>query len=96
MDEADILGDRIAIMAQGQIKCLGSSLFLKKRYGVGYNLVMSKISKEPNAAIEEFVFNHIPEATKLSEVSSEIVFQIPQSSSEKFNDFFTELDERLD
>ena len=29
MDEADILGDRIGIMADGKIMCLGSSLFLK-------------------------------------------------------------------
>ena len=30
-DEADLLGDRIAIMADGQLKCSGSSLFLKSR-----------------------------------------------------------------
>lgn len=42
MDEADILGDRIAIMAEGDVQCTGSSLFLKNRYGVGYNLVISK------------------------------------------------------
>ena len=29
MDEADILGDRIGIMAEGKVICLGSSLFLK-------------------------------------------------------------------
>lgn len=40
MDEADILGDRIAIMAEGKVQCTGSSLFLKSRYGVGYNLVI--------------------------------------------------------
>ena len=33
MDEADVLGDRIAIMADGAIKCCGTSLFLKKLYG---------------------------------------------------------------
>jgi ATP-binding cassette subfamily A (ABC1) protein 3 len=33
MDEADLLGDRIAIMAEGQVQCCGSSLFLKKKYG---------------------------------------------------------------
>ena len=31
-DEADLLGDRIAIMAEGQLRCSGSSLFLKSRY----------------------------------------------------------------
>lgn len=33
MDEADVLGDRIAIMADGVVKCCGTSLFLKKLYG---------------------------------------------------------------
>lgn len=47
MDEADVLGDRIAIMAEGNVQCTGSSLFLKKRYGVGYNLVIAKKSREP-------------------------------------------------
>jgi ATP-binding cassette subfamily A (ABC1) protein 3 len=33
MDEADLLGDRIAIMSEGVVKCCGSSYFLKKAYG---------------------------------------------------------------
>ena len=45
MDEADILGDRICIMAEGKIKCCGSSLFLKNRYGVGYNLIIAKTTR---------------------------------------------------
>ena len=47
MDEADILGDRIAIMTEGDVQCIGSSLFLKNRYGVGYNLKISKLSRDP-------------------------------------------------
>lgn len=33
MDEADLLGDRVAIMAKGELQCCGSSLFLKQKYG---------------------------------------------------------------
>ncbi|XP_012253261.2 phospholipid-transporting ATPase ABCA1-like isoform X1 [Athalia rosae] len=33
MEEADVLGDRIAIMHSGQMMCYGSSMFLKKHYG---------------------------------------------------------------
>ena len=40
MDEADILGDRIAIMSAGDLKCCGSSFYLKKKFGVGYHLVI--------------------------------------------------------
>jgi hypothetical protein len=32
VDEADLLGDRIGIMGGGQLKCCGSSMFLKQRY----------------------------------------------------------------
>ena len=51
MDEADILGDRIGIMAKGKVMCLGSSLFLKNRYGAGYKLTMVKKFKKPNRKI---------------------------------------------
>merc|ERR1719382_1681330 len=42
MDEADILGDRIAIMADGDLQCCGSSLFLKRRFGAGYRITCAK------------------------------------------------------
>ena len=46
MDEADELGDRIAIMSQGKLKCCGSSLFLKKKYGLGIILEISQLIQE--------------------------------------------------
>uniref|UniRef100_A0A8C7ZIP7 P-type phospholipid transporter n=1 Tax=Oryzias sinensis TaxID=183150 RepID=A0A8C7ZIP7_9TELE len=42
MDEADILGDRIAIISHGKLCCVGSSLFLKTHLGTGYYLTMVK------------------------------------------------------
>jgi hypothetical protein len=42
MDEADIISDRIAIMSDGLLKCVGSSLFLKTRFGAGYVLSIAK------------------------------------------------------
>jgi ATP-binding cassette subfamily A (ABC1) protein 3 len=92
MDEADILGDRIGIMTDGQLICLGSSLFLKNRFGVGYNLTMVKKSKEPNLKIGQYLVEKLGEARKLSEVSSEITYQIPTHLSSKFKVFFEEFD----
>ena len=40
MDEADILADRKAIMSAGTLRCYGSSLFLKNRFGAGYHMTM--------------------------------------------------------
>lgn len=33
MEEAEAVGDRIAIMVNGVVKCCGSSMFLKSRFG---------------------------------------------------------------
>lgn len=50
MDEADILGDRIAIISHGKMRCCGSSLFLKKRFGSGYYLTLVRDGTEKMAA----------------------------------------------
>lgn len=44
MEEADVLGDRIAIMARGNLRCIGSSLRLKQKFGTGYQLSLSHAS----------------------------------------------------
>ncbi|KAH8940361.1 hypothetical protein BDL97_15G085100 [Sphagnum fallax] len=36
MEEADILGDRVAIMARGKLRCIGTPIRLKTRFGAGY------------------------------------------------------------
>ncbi|KAF5901914.1 ATP-binding cassette sub-family A member 1-like, partial [Clarias magur] len=46
MDEADILGDRIAIISHGKVCCCGSSLFLKKTYGRGYYLTLARANQD--------------------------------------------------
>uniref|UniRef100_A0AAY5L1X1 P-type phospholipid transporter n=1 Tax=Esox lucius TaxID=8010 RepID=A0AAY5L1X1_ESOLU len=48
MDEADILGDRIAIISHGKLCCVGSSLFLKNQLGTGYYLTLVKKNPEPS------------------------------------------------
>uniref|UniRef100_A0AAQ5X6I6 ABC transporter domain-containing protein n=1 Tax=Amphiprion ocellaris TaxID=80972 RepID=A0AAQ5X6I6_AMPOC len=50
MDEADILGDRIAIISHGKMRCCGSSLFLKKCFGSGYYLTLVRDGTEKMAA----------------------------------------------
>lgn len=40
-DEAEMLADRIVFMADGQLKCSGSSIFMKKRFGM-YRLLCVK------------------------------------------------------
>uniref|UniRef100_H3H5H8 ABC transporter domain-containing protein n=1 Tax=Phytophthora ramorum TaxID=164328 RepID=H3H5H8_PHYRM len=96
MDEADILGDRIAIMAEGEMRCCGSSLFLKNRFGAGYNLTLVKDdAKCDDDAVAAFVKSYVPAAQPLSNVGSEIAFQLPLHSSSSFATMFADMDNQL-
>jgi ATP-binding cassette subfamily A (ABC1) protein 3 len=63
------------------VQCTGSSLFLKNRYGVGYNLVIAKKTRQPAPQVDKYVFDNIEGAKKMQEVSSEISYQLPTASS---------------
>ncbi|XP_058158936.1 retinal-specific phospholipid-transporting ATPase ABCA4 [Dasypus novemcinctus] len=45
MDEADLLGDRIAILSQGRLYCSGTPLFLKNCFGTGFYLTLVRKMK---------------------------------------------------
>lgn len=108
MDEADILGDRIAIMAEGRLRCCGSSLFLKRTYGVGYQLTIEKrstatstpekASKEGKAEaasedeLKDIVMGNVSDAVLLSNVGTELSFQLPLGSSSNFVPMLEQLD----
>jgi ATP-binding cassette subfamily A (ABC1) protein 3 len=71
MDEADILGDRIGIMCRGKLTCVGSPLFLKNRFGIGYNLNIIKTSSEKNPRLDDYIQKMLStEAKCISEVEN--------------------------
>lgn len=45
MEEADVLADRIAVMAEGSLKAIGTSLYLKNNFSDGYrvNIVCEEV-----------------------------------------------------
>ncbi|XP_012926503.1 retinal-specific ATP-binding cassette transporter [Heterocephalus glaber] len=45
MDEADLLGDRIAIISQGRLYCSGTPFFLKNCFGTGFYLTLVRKMK---------------------------------------------------
>lgn len=97
MDEADQLGDRIAIMAKGEIQCCGSSLFLKSRYGVGYTLTLNMAHSDAKAGVnvvQNLVQKHTDRAEVLAIAGSEIAFRLPFDASSSFPALFSEIDSR--
>ncbi|XP_034843919.1 ATP-binding cassette sub-family A member 3-like [Mirounga leonina] len=94
MDEADVLGDRIAIMVKGSLQCCGSSIFLKRIYGVGYHIIMVKESHCNVEEIIRVVDQHIPEARLENNVAAELSFILPKEYTHRFKDLLTDLENR--
>ncbi|KAK0162596.1 hypothetical protein PV327_006362 [Microctonus hyperodae] len=79
MEEADILGDRIAIMHTGKLRSYGTSMFLKKLYGDGQVEVTLSIEPwcEVTKIFEEIgIIAHI-----LSQDDGKIILALPPAES---------------
>ncbi|XP_005805417.1 ATP-binding cassette sub-family A member 5-like isoform X1 [Xiphophorus maculatus] len=92
MDEADILADRKAVISQGQLKCVGSSLYLKIKCGVGYHLRMSISEGCDTEKVASLMKQHVPKAKLSRQHDTELTFTLPFESMSTFSGLFSELD----
>ncbi|XP_035035732.2 phospholipid-transporting ATPase ABCA3 [Hippoglossus stenolepis] len=92
MDEADLLGDRIIIMAGGELQCCGSPLFLKNKYGAGYHMVIVKDALCNVSEITRLVHMYVPNATLESSAGAELSYILPKESTNRFELLFAELE----
>jgi len=68
---------------------------LQAKFGVGYNLSMTRSSAECNdTRVTTLVHKHIPQAVLLSSAGGELAFQLPLSNKGAFAPLFQELEER--
>lgn len=73
MEEADVLGDRIAVIVDGEIKCIGTSLYLKNNYGDGYKITIVVHPDKVDRAMK-LMAKIVPTAKLLDESGGNIVF----------------------
>nr|GMC75788.1 ABC transporter A family member 2-like [Ipomoea batatas] len=105
MEEADILSDRIGIMAKGRLRCIGTSIRLKSKFGTGFiaNISFSGGTNGTRTedtgttvqqeAVKEFFRSHLDVVPK-EENKSFMTFVIPHDRESLLTDFFTELKDR--
>ncbi|KOM56466.1 hypothetical protein LR48_Vigan10g235800 [Vigna angularis] len=106
MEEADILSDRIGIMAKGRLRCIGTSIRLKSRFGTGFIANISfygnnersptngdAISTEHREEVKKFFKNCLDVEPK-EETNNFITFVIPHDREALLTNFFSELQER--
>ncbi|XP_069122955.1 phospholipid-transporting ATPase ABCA1-like [Argopecten irradians] len=80
LDEADMIGDRIAVMDSGRLMCVGSPLYLKQRLGSGYHLKLTKLENCNLDNVLACLRTYIPEAGVIEDVGSEVTIKLPLPS----------------
>eukprot|EP00004_Rigifila_ramosa_P020544 TRINITY_DN5332_c0_g3_i1.p1 TRINITY_DN5332_c0_g3~~TRINITY_DN5332_c0_g3_i1.p1 ORF type:complete len:1669 (-),score=414.89 TRINITY_DN5332_c0_g3_i1:6-5012(-) len=97
MDEADVLGDRIAIMSKGKLRCAGTPSFLKNRFGIGYRLISAtpptRNHDDVIRALSQSVSSHIQGSELLSNVGREAIFLLPLDQTPHFPALFQDLEQ---
>lgn len=71
----------------------GSSLFLKKKYGAGYHLVIVKEAGCDVQRITELIRKSIPEVSINQNVGAELTYLLPSDKSYLFQQVFEELEQ---
>eukprot|EP00012_Vannella_robusta_P004194 CAMPEP_0206184392 /NCGR_PEP_ID=MMETSP0166-20121206/1192_1 /ASSEMBLY_ACC=CAM_ASM_000260 /TAXON_ID=95228 /ORGANISM="Vannella robusta, Strain DIVA3 518/3/11/1/6" /LENGTH=783 /DNA_ID=CAMNT_0053599401 /DNA_START=169 /DNA_END=2517 /DNA_ORIENTATION=+ len=76
MEEADVLCDRISIIDQGRLQCIGTH---KNKFGFGYRLYVSAKPGEEESVqmVSNFVEKVIPSAKLVEQFQNNMVYQIP-------------------
>ncbi|XP_076209679.1 ATP-binding cassette sub-family A member 10-like isoform X1 [Aptenodytes patagonicus] len=92
MDEADILADRKAFISHGRLKCVGSSLFLKKKWGIGYHLRIHVSESCDLENVTSLVKRYIPNVIFSGHSQYELRYKLPLENVNKFPDLFSGLD----
>ncbi|CAG7834142.1 unnamed protein product [Allacma fusca] len=99
MDEAEYLGDRIALLSHGKLICYGTPKYLKSRYDTGYFLKIFP-STEKSFNLErtvKIIEKHMDEKPKQDEAdeileSRGIIFELRKTKMSRYPDLFDELD----
>jgi ABC-type multidrug transport system ATPase subunit len=87
MEEADALSDRIAVVSHGSLKCIGTGLYLKNKYGDGYRLSIV-VEKDDVEFMRNEIVRLIPSGKILDWSGGSILVGVPLISVEELKTFF--------
>jgi ABC-type multidrug transport system ATPase subunit len=101
MEEAEACCDRIAIQVTGQLRCLGTALHLKGKYGTGYQLEVRLLKKSKGQSnkdrsdmLMKFMTTKLSPSVELLEAHEDcFLYQLPafQTSGLSLGQIFTKL-----
>jgi hypothetical protein len=95
MEEADILGDKIAVMTGGRLSCIGTSLHLKSRFGGGFRLSLMAPRADPDSIKNLVLTSPGIKSTFVSETQGLYLFRLEAAvaNASALSSFFQKLED---
>lgn len=84
-------------MADGKLKCSGSTFFLKKHFGTGYHLICAKGIQCNSIKVTKLLRKYIPDIQVERDSGNELFYLLPKEKKHLFGSIFEDLEnnERL-
>lgn len=95
VEEADACADRKAFLSNGRVQCVGSSLYLKRKWGIGYHLRICINDQCDPGLASSLVRRYIPNAVLKGQDGDELCYVLPLENTKSFPDLLGHLDSGL-
>ncbi|CAG8573287.1 3953_t:CDS:2 [Acaulospora colombiana] len=92
MEEADVLGDRICVMAHGKLRALGNTIHLKNKFGTGYRISLVT-NPQDSPRLKELVESKLPGVNLEDDSAGALIYEMPISSLPTLPPFIKWLEE---
>lgn len=95
MEEADILSDRISVIVDGEIRCIGTSLFLKNNFGGGYRINLI-VKDEKVREMGQVIAQLFPYFYLIDQSGESMLYGVKIEQVQKLGEFFLTMEKKAE
>ncbi|XP_039486275.1 retinal-specific phospholipid-transporting ATPase ABCA4 isoform X1 [Drosophila santomea] len=95
LDDGEVLGDRMVIISDGQLRCIGSLSFLKKLVDASCLLTCEARKRCDVEQLTALISRHVGNIQPFSIMGRDICYKLPLSKSNSFSSLFRDLERQM-
>ncbi|XP_039149537.1 phospholipid-transporting ATPase ABCA3 isoform X2 [Drosophila simulans] len=95
LDDGEVLSDRVVIMSDGQLRCIGSLPFLKKKVDASCFLTCEARKRCDLDMLTSLISRHVGRIEPFSIKGRDVCYKLPLSKSHSFSSLFRDLESQM-
>ncbi|XP_017072182.1 phospholipid-transporting ATPase ABCA1 [Drosophila eugracilis] len=94
LDDGEVLGDRMVIISDGQLRCVGSLPFLKKLVDANCLLTCETRKRCDVERLTSLISRHVGDISPFSIKGKDVCYKLPLNQSKSFSPLFRDLENK--